>query len=54
MRIMLVAYLGTKREDQHHTGGVVFGVLIRMVLTYGFIIEECHLNQMVVLLQMEI
>ena len=31
MRIMSVAYLGTKRIGLHHTGGVVFGVLTRMI-----------------------
>ena len=31
MRIMSVAYLGTKRIGLHHTGGVVFGVLIRTI-----------------------
>ena len=50
MRIMLVACLGTERVGLQHTGGVVFGVLIQMVLTCGLIIKGYQLNQMVVLL----
>ena len=36
MRIMLVTYLGTKRVGLHHTDGVVFWVLIRMIFNIWF------------------
>ena len=45
-----VACSGTKLVGLHHTSGVVLGVLMRMILTYGLIMKGYQLNQMVVLL----
>ena len=47
--LILDVYLDIRQVHQLLIGGAVYGVLIRMILTYGLTTKDYQLSQMVVL-----